>query len=61
MQLAGNFETGKLILKLRNVEHFGTAEYIVSPETIKKESLDELVQFIIGETRQIGSLLPKRV
>jgi hypothetical protein len=61
LQLAGNFETGELILKLRNVEHFGTAEYMVSPETIKKESLDELVQFILGETRQIGSLLPKDV
>ena len=61
LQLAGNFETGKLMLKLRNVEHFGTAEFMVSPEAIKKESLDELVQFILGETRRIGSLLPKGV
>ena len=59
LQLLGNFETGKLILKLRNVEHFGTAEYVVSAEAVTKESLHELAQFILGEARQIGSLLRK--
>lgn len=59
LQLLGNFETGKLVLKLRNVEHFGTAEYVVSAEAVTKESLHELAQFILGEARQIGSLLRK--
>ena len=61
LQLAGNFETGKLMLKLRNVGHFGTAEYVLPTEAITKESLHELSQFILGETRQLGSLLPKVV
>ena len=61
LQLSGNFDTGKLMLKLRNVEHFGTAEYVLPAEAITKESLHELSQFILGETRQLGSLLPKRV
>jgi hypothetical protein len=57
MQLVGNFETGKLLLKLRNVEHFGTAEYAVPAAAVTTESLRELAQFILGETKQIGSLL----
>lgn len=61
LQLVGNFETGKLILKLRNVEHFGAAEYVLSAEAVTKESLHELSQFILGETKQIGSLLLKGV
>jgi len=59
LQLVGNFETGKLVLKLRNVEHFGTAEYVLPAEAVTKESLHELSQFVLGETRQIGSLLRK--
>ncbi len=61
LQLVGNFETGKLMLKLGNVEHFGTAEYVLSAEAVTKESLHELSQFILGETKQIGSLLLKGV
>jgi len=61
LQLVGNFETGKLMLKLRNVQHFGTAEYVFSAEAVTKESLHELSQFILGETKQIGSLLQKGV
>lgn len=57
LQLVGNFETGKLMLQLRNVQHFGTAEYVLSAEAVTKESLHELSQFILGETTQIGSLL----
>jgi len=59
LQLLGNFETGKLMLKLRNVEHFGTAEYVLSAEAVTKDSLHELAQFILGESRQLGSLLRK--
>jgi len=47
------------VLKLRNVEHFGTAEYVLPAEAVTKESLHELSQFVLGETRQIGSLLRK--
>lgn len=61
LQLVGNFETGKLMLKLRNVERFGAAEYVLSAEAVTNESLHELSQFILGETKQIGSLLMKGV
>lgn len=59
LQLVGNFETGKLLLKLRNVERFGTAEYVVPAAAVTTEALHELAQFILGESRQIGSLLQK--
>ena len=60
LQLVGNFDTGKLVLKLRNVEHFGTAEYLLSAEDVTRESVHELSQFILGETRRLGSILPDR-
>ena len=59
LHLAGNFETGNLILKFRNVEHFGTAEHVLPAAAFTHESLHELSQFILGESRQIGSLLQK--
>ena len=57
LQLVGNFDTGKLLLKTHNVEHFGTLEYVLSPEAITEESLNELSRFILGESRRIGPLL----
>lgn len=59
VQLIGNFETGKLLLKTRNVESFGTLEHVLSPDAITEESLNELSHFILGETRRIGPLLLK--
>lgn len=57
LQLVGNFETGKLLLKTRNVEAFGTLEQVLAPEAITEESLKELSRFILGETRRFGPLL----
>lgn len=59
LQLIGNFETGKLLLKARNIEHFGTIEHVVNPDAVTSESLEELSHFILGETRRIGPLLLK--
>ena len=59
LQLVGNFDNGKLLLKMRNVEHFGTAEHVLAPEAITDESLDELTHFILGESKRIGPLLLK--
>ena len=55
--LAGNFKTGKLLLRTRNVERFGLLEHVVAPEAITDESLDELTGFILGESARIGPLL----
>ena len=59
LRLVGNFETGKLLLKTRNVESFGTLEHVLAPEAITEESLSELSRFILGETRRLGPLLLK--
>ncbi len=59
LQLAGNFKTGKLLLRTRNVERFGLREHVVAPEAITDESLDELIGFILGESARIGPLLLK--
>ena len=57
MMLSGNYETGKLLLKMRNVGCFGTMDYVLAPEAISDASLDELTGYIIGETSRIGPLL----
>jgi hypothetical protein len=54
--LQGKFDTGKLLLKLRNVDHFGSAEYLVSPEAVTQEALEELTGHILGELPQITLL-----
>ncbi len=57
--LSGNFDTGKLLLSMRNVEHFGSMDYVIAPEAIDDASLDELAGFILGESNRIGPLLLK--
>jgi CheY-like chemotaxis protein len=59
LRLVGDFKTGKLTLKMRNVEHFGTLEHTLSAEAITEESLNELSRYILGESRRIGPLLLK--
>lgn len=59
LQLVGNFDTGKLLLRTRNVEDFGMLEHVLAPEAITEESLDELTGFILGESSRIGPLLLK--
>ena len=58
--LSNNWETGKLLLKMRNVETFGGMEYMIEPEAISDASLEELTAFMMGETRRLGPLLLKR-
>lgn len=59
LEIEGNFETGKLLLKMRNVERFGMMEYMIAPEAVTQESLEELTGFILGETSKVGPLLLK--
>lgn len=56
----GQFDTGKLLLKMRNVERFGAVEYLVSPEAVTQEALEELAGHILGELPQV-TLLRKNV
>ena len=55
--LQGQFDTGKLLLRTRNVSGFGSLEHILAPEAITEDSLDELAAFILGETGALGPLL----
>jgi hypothetical protein len=59
LELEGNFETGKLLLKTRNVERFGMMEYVITPQAVTQESLEELTGFILGETHKLGPLILK--
>lgn len=55
--LFAQFNTGKILLRMRNVERFGLAEYSIVPEAIDDESLGELIAHMLGETPRIGPLL----
>jgi len=54
--LEGRFETGKLALKARNVEHFGAFEHLISPEAVTPQSLEELAAVILGESNRLPLL-----
>jgi len=55
--LLGQFDTGKLLLRARNVSGFGSMEQILAPRAVTEKSLDELAAFILGETGGLGPLL----
>lgn len=57
LQLVGQFDTGQLLIRARNVSGFGSLEQIVAPEAVTDESLDELSAFILGESPGLGPLL----
>lgn len=57
--LAGNYESGKLLLRTRNIERFGIMEYQLSPEAINQEALDELARLILGENNRIAQLFQR--
>jgi hypothetical protein len=59
LELEGNYDTCKILLKMRNVERFGMAEHVIAPEAVTQESLEELTGFILGETAKVGPLLLK--
>ena len=57
--LEGKFDTGRILLRTRNVERYGMLEHQLVPEAITQESLEEFTGFILGETHRIGPLLLK--
>jgi len=58
--LAGDFDTGSILLRLSNVGHFGALEYQLAPEAITEEALEEFAGFILGENHRIDLLLRKK-
>ena len=57
--LEGNFETGRILLRLSNVGHFGVLEHRLAPEAVTEEALEEFAGFILGENHRIDLLLRK--
>lgn len=57
LMFVGQFNTGKLLLRARNVSGFGTVEQIVAPEAVTDDALDELAAFVLGESVRLGPLL----
>ena len=55
--MQGNFETGRILLRMINVERFGVLEYHLDPAAITPDALEEFAGFILGEEHQIGLLL----
>jgi hypothetical protein len=51
--LEGRYDTGKLLLKTRNVEHFGVLEQLITPEAVTPQSLEQLAAFILGEVNRL--------
>jgi len=53
----GNFETGRIKLRLRDVERWGSSEYMLYPEAITEASMEEFAGVLLGETHKVGPLL----
>lgn len=56
LTLEGRYDTGKLLLKGRNVEHFGAIEHLIGPEAVTPQSLEELASVILGESNRLTLL-----
>lgn len=59
VMLDGDFETGRVVLRMSNVGHFGALEHRLVPEAITEEALDEFAGFILGERFRIDLMLRK--
>lgn len=55
--MQGNFDTGRIQMRMVNVERFGTLDHLVDPAAITEDALEELAGFILGEEREIRLLL----
>lgn len=53
----GDFETGRIKLRLRDVERWGSSEYVLYPEAITEAALEEFAGVILGETHKVGPLI----
>ncbi|MFA6311220.1 MAG: hypothetical protein WCV99_02100 [Sterolibacterium sp.] len=57
--LAANYETGKLLLRTRNIERFGIMEYELLPESVNQDALDQVAQLILGENSRVNQLFKR--
>ena len=55
--MVANFDTGRIQMRMINIERFGTLDCVVNPESITEGALDELAGFILCEERELKLLL----
>ena len=48
-EIVGDYETGGIRFKLKNVEDFGPTVYTLEPDTVNDQSLEELAKLFIGK------------
>lgn len=48
-EIVGDYETGAIRFKLKNVEDFGPTVYSLDPDTVNDQSLEELAKLFIGK------------
>lgn len=57
LHFEADYGAGMIRLSTRNVERYGRAEYVIAPQAITQESLEELTAFILCESTKLGPLL----
>jgi len=57
--LVGEFDAGRIQLRLNNVGHFGVSDHSLAPEAITEEALEEFAGFVLGEHHRFDRLLDK--
>lgn len=53
----GDFETGRIKLRLRDIERWGSSEYMLYPDAITEAALEEFAGVLLGETHKVGPLI----
>lgn len=53
----GDFQTGRIKMRLRDVERWGSSEYMLYPEAITEAALEEFAGVLLGETHKVGPLI----
>ncbi len=49
VEVVGDYETGAVRFKLKNVEDFGPTLYTLEPDSVSDQSLEELAKLLIGK------------
>lgn len=55
--LVGDFNSGRIQMRLSNVGHFGLIEHMLAPGAVTEEALEEFAGFILGESHRFDRLL----
>jgi len=54
--MVANYDTGRIQMRMINIERFGTLDHLVNPASVTEEALDQLAGFILCEERELKLL-----